>query len=105
MQSFVLAMAMYPEVQRKAQAELDAVIGCDRLPNFNDLESLPFVNAVVKETLRWQPVLPMGGSPNQMTKLYSLSYYMPTGVAHYSMKDDEYEGFFIPKGSIGKSDT
>ena len=43
-------MAMYPEVQRKAQAELDAVIGCDRLPNFNDLESLPFVNAVVKET-------------------------------------------------------
>ena len=38
-------------------------------------------------------------------QLYSLSYYMPTGVAHYSMKDDEYEGFFIPKGSIGKSDT
>jgi cytochrome P450 len=54
-------MAMYPEVQRKAQAELDAVIGHDRLPNFNDLESLPFINAVVKETLRWQPVLPMGG--------------------------------------------
>ena len=60
MQTFVLAMAMYPDVQKKAQAEIDAVIGCDRLPDLDDLDSLPFIDAVVKETLRWQPVIPMG---------------------------------------------
>jgi cytochrome P450 len=53
-------MAMFPEVQKKAQAELDAVIGRERLPDFNDYDSLPYINAVVKETLRWQPVLPVG---------------------------------------------
>jgi cytochrome P450 len=53
-------MAMYPDVQKKAQAEIDAVIGCDRLPDLDDLDSLPFIDAVVKETLRWQPVIPMG---------------------------------------------
>jgi len=53
-------MAMYLDVQKKAQAELDPVIGRNRLPDLDDLYSLPFVNAVVKETLRWQPVTPMG---------------------------------------------
>lgn len=62
-QTFFLAMAMFPEVQKKAQAELDAVIGCERLPDFNDCDSLPYINAVVKETLRWQPVLPVGELP------------------------------------------
>ncbi|KIM72092.1 hypothetical protein PILCRDRAFT_829992 [Piloderma croceum F 1598] len=80
-QCFVLAMAMYPDVQKKAQAEIDAVIGRDRLPDFNDMDSLPFISAIVKETLRWQPVIPMG-------------------VPHYSTQDDEYDGFFIPKGSM-----
>jgi cytochrome P450 len=55
-------MAMYPDVQKKAQAEIDAVIGRDRLPDLDDLNSLPFVSAIVKETLRWQPVIPMGQS-------------------------------------------
>lgn len=59
-QTFFLAMAMFPEVQKMAQAELDTVIGRERLPDFNDSESLPYINAVVKETLRWQPVLPVG---------------------------------------------
>jgi len=58
--SFVLAMAMYPDVQKKAQAEIDAVVGHDRLPDFGDIDSLPFINAVVKESLRWQPVAAMG---------------------------------------------
>lgn len=53
-------MAMFPEVQKRAQAELDAVIGDERLPDFNDFDSLPYIDAVVKETLRWQPVLPVG---------------------------------------------
>jgi cytochrome P450 len=52
--SFFLAMAMYPEVQRKAQAEIDSVVGNDRMPNFDDYESLPYVTAIMKEVLRWQ---------------------------------------------------
>ena len=62
MLSFIQAMALYPEVQRKAQAELDAVIGPNELPEFTDRPKLPYVEAVVKEMLRWQPVAPMGTS-------------------------------------------
>ena len=53
-------MAKYPEAQRKAQAELDAVIGPDKLPGLSDRPSLPYVNALVKEILRWQSVTPLG---------------------------------------------
>ena len=54
-------MALYPEVQKKAQAEIDAVIGPDRLPDFQDRPSLPYINAVVKESMRWHLVAPLGG--------------------------------------------
>jgi cytochrome P450 len=59
-QAFFLAMAMHPDVQRKAQAEIDAVVGQDRLPDFSDRAKLPYVNAIVKETLRWHSILPLG---------------------------------------------
>jgi len=59
-QSFFLAMALYPEVQKKAQLEINAVIGNDRLPNFRDRDALPYTNAIVKEAMRWQPVTPLG---------------------------------------------
>ncbi|CAI7617955.1 unnamed protein product [Penicillium bialowiezense] len=77
---FFLAMALFPEVQRKAQQELDTVIGEKRLPHFHDRESLPYINALVKEVLRWHPVVPMN-------------------IAHTSTQDDICEGYFIPKGS------
>ncbi|OCH90228.1 CyP450 monooxygenase [Obba rivulosa] len=79
--SFFLAMVHYPEVQAKAYAELMDVVGPHRLPEFADRDSLPYINAIVKESLRWQPVLPLG-------------------VAHATIEDDEYEGYLIPKGSI-----
>ncbi|OGM40602.1 cytochrome P450 monooxygenase [Aspergillus bombycis] len=60
MSSFFLVMALFPEAQRKAQAEIDRVVGPDRLPSFQDRENLPYINAMVKEILRWHPVLPMG---------------------------------------------
>jgi cytochrome P450 len=57
---FILAMRLYPNVMKKAQAEIDAVVGRERLPSFEDRDQLPYVRAVVKEVLRWRPVAPLG---------------------------------------------
>ncbi|KAI0335310.1 cytochrome P450 [Cubamyces sp. BRFM 1775] len=81
LQTFFLAMALHPDVQRKAQVELDAVVGPMRLPEFEDQRSLPYIQAIVKECLRWQNVFTLG-------------------LPHRLMQDDEYNGYFIPKGSI-----
>ncbi|KAG2069904.1 cytochrome P450 [Suillus decipiens] len=78
---FVLAMVLYPDVQKRAQAEIDSVIGRDRLPTFEDRESLPYVDAIMRETFRWEPVVPLG-------------------VPHATTSDDIYDGYFIPKGAI-----
>jgi len=53
-------MVLYPDVMKKAQAELDAVVGRDRVPTFEDHEDLPYIRAMVKEVLRWRPILPLG---------------------------------------------
>ena len=65
-------MALYPEVQKKAQAEIDAVVGPNRLPDFHDRPSLPYINAVVKESSRWNVVFPLGIDP--LLSSSSLSY-------------------------------
>ncbi|KAA1470686.1 cytochrome P450 [Dentipellis sp. KUC8613] len=78
---WMLAMVAYPETQRRGQAEVGAVVGRSRLPTFADLEHLPYVRAMVKEALRWQPV-------NRV------------GVPYRSTKDDWYDGYFIPVGSV-----
>jgi cytochrome P450 len=54
-------MILYPEVMKKAQAEIDAVVGNDRLPTFADREHLPYINALAKEVLRWNSIAPFGG--------------------------------------------
>ncbi|KAI0356538.1 cytochrome P450 [Trametes cingulata] len=79
--AFFLAMSCSPDVQRKAQAEIDAVIGHDRLPALHDREKMPYLNALVLEVLRWLPVAPMG-FPHQLTE------------------DDFHEGYFLPKGTL-----
>lgn len=56
-------MTLYPEVQRKAQAEIDRVVGNDRLPTFADQANLPYIDALAKELLRWNPVTPLCKSP------------------------------------------
>ncbi|SJL09908.1 uncharacterized protein ARMOST_13289 [Armillaria ostoyae] len=78
--SAILAFVLYPEVLAKAQAELDEVVGQCRLPNFDDRPQLPYIDAVLSEALRWNPVVPMG-------------------IAHRSMKDDVYKGYYIPGGA------
>jgi cytochrome P450 len=58
--SFMQAMLAFPEVQRKAQAEIDAVIGISRIPDWSDYRKLPYVAQVLKETMRWRPTAPLG---------------------------------------------
>lgn len=53
-------MTLYPDVQRRAQAELDAVTAGSRLPTYEDKPNLPYINAIVKEVLRWNPVSSAG---------------------------------------------
>ncbi|PBL03385.1 cytochrome P450 [Armillaria gallica] len=77
--SVILAFVLYPGVQAKAQAELDAVVGPTRLPCFGDRPQLPYIDAILLEALRWNPVVPMG-------------------VAHRSVKVDVYRGYYIPAG-------
>jgi hypothetical protein len=55
-------MVLYPEVQKRAQAELDDVIGTDRFPGFGDQPDLPYIDCVVSESLRWNPVANLGES-------------------------------------------
>ncbi|KAJ4300927.1 hypothetical protein N0V90_003016 [Kalmusia sp. IMI 367209] len=82
MQVFILACVAYPEFQVTAQKELDGVVGANeiRLPDFGDLERLPYIHAIVEEVFRWRHIV-------------------PAGIAHATLKDDWYNGFFIPKGS------
>ncbi|KAK4555386.1 hypothetical protein LTR86_007683 [Recurvomyces mirabilis] len=67
MGSFLLAMTLHENEFRELQAEVDAVVGHDRLPQLSDMPNLPRVRAVAKETLRWRPVT-AGGLPHQLTK-------------------------------------
>jgi hypothetical protein len=53
-------MTLFPDMQKKAQAEIDAVVGPDRLPSFADRGSLPYTEALVKEVHRWNVVAPTG---------------------------------------------
>ncbi|KAK0205290.1 cytochrome P450 [Desarmillaria ectypa] len=84
--TFILAMTLYPDVQKAAQAELDALLGGERLPDFGDKTQLPYVTAILKEVLRWIPVLPMGK-------------YEPA-VPHRAVNADTYKGYYIPAGSF-----
>lgn len=72
---------MYPEIQKRAQNEIDKIVGTSRLPSFEDRPSLPYIDALVKEVYRWHPVVPMG-------------------FPHVASSDDIYEGMFIPRGAI-----
>lgn len=87
-----------PDVLKRAQAELDAVIKPGHLPDFEDEESLPFITAIVKETLRWRDVVPIGGSVlTPIGKQLIMNY---TAIPRLLDYDDEYKGYRIPAGSI-----
>lgn len=77
---FILTMLLNPEVQARAQAEIDSVLGSVRLPNFEDRASLPYVEAVLREVLRWHPAVPLS-------------------IPHAATNNDVYNGYFIPQGA------
>jgi cytochrome P450 len=60
--SLFLALLLHPEVQRKAQDEIDAVTGRKRFPTFEDRPNFPFVDALCKEVIRWRPPAPLRAS-------------------------------------------
>jgi len=95
--SAILALLLHPEIQAKAQAEIDAVVGTSRLPDFEDRGKLPYLEAILTETLRWIPVLPLCKS---LSLILSRSNTEGLFIAlpHRSIKDDVYEGYFIPGG-------
>ena len=74
-------MLVHPEYQKRAQAELDKVIGSSRLPTVEDIADLPYIEAILKEVLRWKPVTPLA-------------------LPHTTASSDEYRAYYIPKGAI-----
>ncbi|KAH7890271.1 cytochrome P450 [Phlebopus sp. FC_14] len=78
---FILAMVQNPKYLKRAQAEIDAVVGQNRLPGCDDREALPYCDAIFTETLRW-------GVP------------VPLSLPHRLTEDDIYDGMFVPKGSL-----
>lgn len=77
---FILAMLVFPEVQKKAQEEIDRVVGQARLPTMDDYEELHYIRCCMKEALRWMPTVILG-------------------VPHATTKDDTYGNYIIPKGA------
>jgi cytochrome P450 len=78
---FLLAMVLYPDVQARARADIDQVVRHDQMPCLDDRASLPYLDAILLEVLRWYPVAPLG-------------------IPHATSNDDVYGGYFIPKGAI-----
>jgi len=74
-------MALFPEVQKKAQQELDLVLEGSTLVEFEDHSSLPYIIAIQKEVMRWHP-------------------FGPVGVPHATAEDDVIGKYFIPKGTV-----
>ncbi|KAF8895356.1 CyP450 monooxygenase [Infundibulicybe gibba] len=78
--TFILAMAIHPATQKRAQDELQTVIGA-RLPTIEDRNQLPYIEAIYRECFRWRPVLPLS-------------------LPHSTYMDDIYNGYYIPRGAV-----
>jgi len=81
MMNFILAMTLHPDVQEKAHDLIESMVGTKRLPTFEDRPSLPYIDAILRECLRWRPTLPLS-------------------IMHAAVESDVYNGHYIPKGAI-----
>ncbi|KDQ08522.1 hypothetical protein BOTBODRAFT_563706 [Botryobasidium botryosum FD-172 SS1] len=84
--TFIFSMLKHPEIQKKAQAEVDRVVGRGRMPTFEDREELPYIECIIKEIIRWSTIT-------------------PAGVAHCVTEDDYYNGYWIPAGTTVIANT
>ena len=73
-------MAVHPDIQKKAQQEIDRLLGGERLPMLSDQDDLPYISALIKETYRWHSPLPIS---------------IPKSLK----ADDVYKGYHLPKGA------
>jgi len=76
-----MLMAVHPEIQKKAQKEIDKLLGGDRLPTLSDKDDLPYISALIKEIYRWHAPLPIS-------------------IPKLLKEDDTYKGYLLPKGAI-----
>jgi len=76
-------MATDVRIQARAHNDLDEYLRTTpgRLPTLEDRPNLPYIEAIIREALRWRPPA-------------------PTALPHTSTQDDHYNGYFIPKGAI-----
>jgi hypothetical protein len=93
-------MVLFPDVQKRIQAELDAIVGRKRLPNFEDRASLPYLEATIKESLRFHPPTPLGiahrlseddvvqGKKNQSTSLVGQTIQFHPGIFFQSITEN-----------------
>lgn len=79
--AFMLAMVLHPEWQEKVRLEVASVVGEDRVVEVTDSPKLPLLRAVIRETLRWRPPVPLG-------------------VPRLLEEDDDWNGYYLPKGAI-----
>ncbi|KAF5334000.1 hypothetical protein D9758_017535 [Tetrapyrgos nigripes] len=78
--TFIHGLVQNPDAMRKGQIAVDERTGGARLADFSDFGSIPYVDALLRETLRWIPLTPLS-------------------VPHRSVEDDEYNGYYIPGGA------
>lgn len=76
----IMAATLFPRVTKRAQDQIDKVVGSDKSPIFNDQADLPYITAFVKEVQRWRPI-------------------SQGGFAHVATEDVHYKSFAIPKGT------
>ena len=113
-------MLHYPEVMKKAQADIDQVVGSDQLPSLNDRPDLPYIDCILKEVWRFvfcfilqlvrfldvlvQHLQNQPGASTMYSKtldaIRHLYPYKFLGLLHASVEEDEYKGKIIPAGSL-----
>ena len=83
-------MLHFPNVLANAQKEIDAVVGPNRLPSYEDFDSLPYIQGIVNESLRYRPVAVLGGTPHKVTRddVYEVqgegNWFIPDGATVFA---------------------
>lgn len=114
--TFILGLLKNPEAQRLGQAEVDRVVGVDRLPTHNDKDNLPYVQAMCEEALRsviialnpefshsltycrFGSVAPLG-MRHPLSSDENMNDFKFAGFPHFTTEDDVYQGYHIPVGT------